>query len=1363
MFKKLIAKISYLLLLALFVQVVCAEVPIVNQFKKLPSPKYELLSNTITSIVQDDEVGFIWAGSRKGLFCYNGTEYREVSTVNKALSSALRLDITRLCFDYRGWLWIGTYKGVLVYNPKHDEILEIDNTYRLRNVIVRDFFASTSGDVLIGSRNHLFTYNANTQRIEDVTPNLRNGESAYDPYYFYSFCEGEDSTIWLSSSYGLLNFDNRHLDYKDYNFFPYKETFGTDVVAQQQILLKKDPNGNLLLGSDKGLYVLDLEKKKISPYSYTINTPYDKIRALTFDRKNRLWIGTLNGILVTEDYQEPTLLSYNANQVNSLSDDNVFALLKDKNNTIWVGTSHGGVNYWSDRSSSFKHISDNGEKSLSHKTVSCMSIGKEGRLYFGIEKKGVGIYDANRQEFEELVTLDDQISLGLIDMFVGDNTVWLATLSGGLVAFDQKNSIRKRYLIDESNEQKDLSFSNNILSVTQVSDNTLLVGTFHYGLNTFDIKTGEFQIIPLKAFKSPQRLIPAVQKVIRDNEGNFWVLAQDDVFRLKKNTALSNGYEITQIYDGEVEDGWINDLCITRENDVWFSCPQGSLYKYNMGQLSKVEIGHDIEVLSILEGEDHSLWMSTTLGVVYYNFLTRESRVFDERFGLEKNEFSPRAGVISNDGTVYFGGASGVSSFHPSDVLQSSNDSLNTIITGLWVYNEELTLKDSSGLLQQPIAYAKEVTLSHKQNMFTISFAPEDYSLSGHNNFEYRLLGFNDQWIKTSSPKVTYTLQSGGDYTFEVRYLNMQGKASPKVTQLEVTLLDPFWKTNLAYALYVVFFLLVSWWLFSLYRAKTKLKHQLAIDSVEYEKQKELNEQKLRFFTNISHDFRTPLTLIIGTIEQFVKKFPLSSEMHQMLMGAQKNSNQLMTLINDLMDFRKLDNKQTSLSVSERDIVSFVHEIFLSFSNQAASHKLNYSFNSNVDELQVFFDAAKIERVIFNLLSNAFKFTEDGGDVSVDVISKTNAVEITVKDNGCGIAPDHLTHIFDRFYEVKGQRSGFMKGTGIGLTIAKNFVELHQGSISVDSQLEKGSVFSVVLLKGSSHFSPSDIVELQSDLDVLKQSQQALTVDENRRIKAIVDDVLHKKDKKHSILIAEDDEDLGQFLKETLRDYFNVRLEVNGLKAYQSVLSDPPDLIISDVMMPVMNGTEFCRKMKTNTDTSYIPFIMLTARTAMVYKFEGLESGADEYMSKPFQIKELLLKCANILKTQDSFRQRFLTMDTTTVKSRDKSIEADYSKALKILNANISNDAFGINDLCQEMGFSRSVLYAKIKEWTGQSPGELLLGFRMKKAATLLEQQKYTVAEVADKVGYKQPTYFTKCFKNYYNMLPSEYVKKFCE
>lgn len=1333
------------------------------QFHTLSSPQYELNSNTITSIVQDNEVGFIWAGTRKGLFCYNGTEYREVTTVNKSLANALRMDITKLCFDYRGWLWVGTYKGILVYDPMHDKVIEIEKAYLLKNVIVRDLFASTSGDVLIGSRNHLFTYNSRLKQIQDVTPEIRKTASDNRPYFFYSFCDGEDSTIWLSSSYGLLNFDNKHINYQDYRFFPYQETFNTNAVANQQILLKKDPNGRLLLGSDEGLYVLDIEKKTIHPYSSTINTPYNKIRALAFDHKNRLWIGTLNGILVTEDYQAPKVLSYQSAQGNSLSDDRIFTLFADKNNTMWVGTNYGGINYWSERSHLFRHTDDKGVNRLPHKIVNCIRKDKNGDLYFGTEKKGVSVYDGNSQSYRQVLDLDEQVFLGLNDVLIQDDKIWLATLSGGLVSYDKSTSGLKHFLIDKSGIQTDISFANNILCIDKELDNRLLVGTFHQGLNVFNTQTGQFKNIPLKAFKSPQRILPAVQKITQDQQGNIWCLVQDDVFRLRKDPAQPYGYEISQIYNGKVEDGWINDLCVTKVNEIWFSCPKGSVYKYANDTLRSLDLGHHVEVLTILEGEGNLLWMSTTHGIVYYNYQTQESRLFDEGLGLSKNEFSARAGAVANVGTVFFGGASGVTSFDPSEILQSKNDSLKTLITGLWVYNNELMPRDSSGVLNQPIAYAKHITLSHKQNMFTITFAPEDFSLSKHNNFEYRLVGFNDEWIKTASPKVTYTLQAGGDYLFEVRYLNAEGIASPHVSQLQVILLNPFWKTSTAYIIYFLLLAIISWWLLSLYGSKTQLKHQLEIDAVEHEKQKELNEQKLRFFTNISHDFRTPLTLIIGTIEQFVNKFPLSSEMHQMLAGAQKNSSQLMSLINDLMDFRKLENRQTNLSVSERDIVAFVQEVFLSFDNQAKIHKFNYTFHSEVDELLVYFDAPKIERVIYNLLSNAFKFTPNGGNISIGIKRREQHVEISVKDTGRGIAPEHQKHIFDRFYEVKGNSDEFIKGTGIGLTIAKNFIDLHKGELSVTSVLDEGSTFTIALPLGHDHFAPSDIVELQSDLEVLKQSQQVISPDDNRRLKAIVDDVLHQKDKKYTILIAEDDEDLGLFLKETLRDYFNVSLEPNGLKAYQSALNNPPDLIISDVLMPVMNGTEFCEKIKSNTSTCHIPFILLTARTALVYKFEGLESGADEYLSKPFQIKELLLKCANILKTQENFRQHFLNEDVRGSNENLNSKDDDYTKALKILNANIDNDAFGVNDLCEKMGLSRSVLYAKIKEWTGQSPGELLLGFRMKKAVTLLEKQKYSVAEVANKVGYKQATYFTKCFKNYYKMLPSEYVKKFYE
>ena len=1324
---KLIVLIICLMLSATHVFVVSANSDQLFNFRTLTTPQYEHLNNAITCIAQDKRVGFIWAGSRKGLFCYNGFQYREVTTVNRALASALRLDITHLCFDKRGWLWIGTYKGILVYKPSEDRIIEIDNSIRLQNVIVRDLFATASGDVLIGSRNHLFAYKSDESAIREVTPNVRKDKTDITPYFFYSFCEGKDSTIWLTSSYGLLNYDNRKIDYTKFKFYPYLKTFGTDVIAKQQILIERAPDGKLLLGSDKGLYILDAEKKTISPYIYTINTPYRNIRALTFDNKNRLWIGTLNGILITENFQKPIVLTYDPKKANSLLDDRIATLFLDRNNTMWVGTNYTGLSFWNANNNLFIHIDDQGTEGLPYKTVSCISKDKKGNLYFGTEKGSVAILKPNAKQFEIISGLRDNVSLGINSLFVDDNNMWLATISNGLVYFNTVTAKSKRYLLDESEVQTDLSFINNILTVVPISEKELLVGSFHRGLNVFNIATGKFTSVPLQAFKSPQRIVPAVQKIVIDKQGDIWVLAQDDVFRLRRISS-TNRFEVVQIFNGNVEDGWINDMCVTQNNALWFTGQKGFIYKYSNGLLLKVKLGRNIEILSIVESLNKNLWLSTSAGVVFFNTKTFNRRIFDDKAGLKKNEFIVRAGGVSNDGTIFFGGASGLTKFYPSDFFNHGNDTLTTHITNLQVYNQEIVAGDSSGVLKNPIAYTDHITLSHKQNVFTLSFASGDFSFTGPNKFEYRLLGFSNDWIRTASSKVTYTLQSGGDYTFQVRNVNAFGKPSPQIKQLHITLLNPWWKTGWAYSLYLIIIAGIGWWLFNMYRVKTKLKYQLQIDALEHEKQIELNEQKLRFFTNISHDFRTPLTLIIGTIEQFVKKFPLTSEMNQMLVSAQKNSGQLMSLINDLMDLRKLENNQTRLSVSERDIVSFAKEIFYSFDNQSRSQKIKYEFKSEADQLMVYFDAQKIERVIYNLLSNAFKFTETGGEISMYIKQNSNEVELAVKDTGCGISQEHITHIFDRFFEVRKPKSGFINSSGIGLTIVKNFVELHKGNVKVESRLNYGSTFTISLPLGNEHFASTDIVGLQPEVESFNLMQQTFTEDENKRIKAIVDDVLLKKDKKYSILIAEDDEDLGAFLKDALSDYFNVRLELNGLKAYQSALNNPPNLIISDVMMPVMNGIEFCNKIKANTETGNNPIEILTSNSTVGTRIEGLESGADDYLSKPFQLSELLLRCANILQTQENFRQNFLHDTQTETNDNKKAKDDDYSKVLKILNSNIDNDTFGINDLCQEMGMSRSVMYSKVKEWTNQSPGELLLGFRMKRAAILLEQQKYSVA-----------------------------------
>ncbi|MEN1785881.1 MAG: hybrid sensor histidine kinase/response regulator transcription factor, partial [Bacteroidota bacterium] len=770
-------------------------------------------------------------------------------------------------------------------------------------------------------------------------------------------------------------------------------------------------------------------------------------------------------------------------------------------------------------------------------------------------------------------------------------------------------------------------------------------------------------------------------------------------------------------------------------------------------------------VFAVIEDSDGKLWLSTEEGIVSYQSTSREYETFNKKVGVAANEFNRGAGLVASDGNIFFGGASGVTTFSPATLIRTNDYAPDVIITKFTLLGEEVNVKDSTQILDKSIEYTDEISLNYDQNIFSVHFAMPNYINSEKNTYSYRLKGLDDSWTKSVNPFVAFTIQKGGYYEFQVKGINSDGIESENVTQLIIKVRNAPWKTWWAYSIYIILVTVGALIFIFFFQSRLRLKHKLELEEQAFVQQEEINQQKLQFFTNISHEFRTPLTLISGPLEKLILEYKGPSSVFKQLQVIKRNTDQLFKLINELMDFRKLENKQMKLEAAEGNIVRFVNEIFLSFSQQAKIKKAKYTFHSDKNEILIFFDRDKLEKVLFNLLSNAFKYTSSKGKIEVIVEDKSESVWVHVIDNGDGISPDYLDRVFDRFYEIPllKKRSKAKVGTGIGLAIAKNMMELHKGEVTVTSKVGEGSTFTVKLKKGRKHLEDEDLLQSFKNSEDITHYKSQSTQEMMLETEELFFDEEPAESKEKTILIVEDNPEISGFMKSILDKFYNIICAENGAVGFQRSLSEQPDLILSDLMMPVMDGTEFCSKIKSDVRTSHIPFVLLTARTSLVYKYDGLESGADEYLTKPFKIKEVLLKCNNIINTQDHLKKKFassgeIPSSNITVNSIDETM---MNQAIAIIRNNISNEFLNIPMLCAELGVSRSLLFTKFKSWTNQTPNEFILKARMRHAASLIEQNKTNISQIAYKVGLKSPNYFSKLFKKHYSLSPKEYAKKF--
>ncbi|MEQ9302378.1 MAG: ATP-binding protein, partial [Marinoscillum sp.] len=570
---------------------------------------------------------------------------------------------------------------------------------------------------------------------------------------------------------------------------------------------------------------------------------------------------------------------------------------------------------------------------------------------------------------------------------------------------------------------------------------------------------------------------------------------------------------------------------------------------------------------------------------------------------------------------------------------------------------------------------------------------------------------------------------------------------------------------------FLIYFLIVIvafYVLTNMILSRSKLRHQLELEHMENERQHSIHQMKLRFFTNISHEFRTPLTLIIGPLEQILNDYKGSNRVYKQLRVMEKNSVRLLKLVNQLLDFRKFENKHEKLQTAEGNIVKFVEEIFLSFRQYAKIHHIDYDFLPQQEQVSVWYDRDKMERVFYNLISNAFKYTEEGGAIKVVVSSEENQFTCTISDTGIGLDPEHIDQIFDRFYEVETEshpKHQEQKGTGIGLAIAKGVVEMHSGTITVNSEKGVGTTFVIKIPLGKDHLADHEIIQNFKDSEDLTTYQKISNLELDQNDSEEVSGTLETVTDDHlpCVLVVEDNPSVRKFIVEVFKDEYRIEEAENGMQGFKKAVQIVPDLIISDVMMPRMDGIEFCFQAKSNLKTSHIPFILLTARTSLIFKFEGLESGADEYINKPFNVKELKLKTRNLINTFRKMREKFSNESIVkpaeiTVSSLDEKL---LKKSLQILEENISNEFFNIQLFSSELGVSRTMLFTKVKAWTNLTPNEFIHSMRMKRAAQILEQNKVTISEVSYHVGFSNPKYFSKCFQKYHGATPTEYAGKF--
>ncbi len=1311
------------------------------------------LSNNTVSSIAKDKLGQMWFATSNGLNKFNGREFTVYRNIPGSKSSISSSEILDVLVDTEGNVWAGTFDGLNKYNPEKNAFTKYykrpSNKYSLSHNLIISSLEVNNGNIWFGTANGVSIYQKKKDRfIRFLQGNAKVGLRAINDIIL-----DKKNNIWLATNRGIIKVERAKKSkfrYKTYNIDDNSANF------QVNSILEISPGIIGVATKYKGYFIFNTNTEIFSrPKGIQIPNNID-VRDIEKDNDNNLWLATTKGLIIITPSNKIIPLEESNVTGNASIQSLIRTIYKDKNGFIWLGTQNRGIINWEKSYQNFIHFKNN---NLKNNITNSIVSDNESNIYFANDNGVVSILDKSGKisELLKLNTSEENTDYVINSLcYLNSNLLLIGTVSKGLIVYDLKAKKIRPDII--STELKNHIGNSAVLDIKKDSKNNIYIGTFGKGLLKYNLKSKY-----LNTYNKPLLSTNIVKSIYVDKNdtlivggvGGLTVLDLSEEGKEKAKKYLNNKPYRTLNINAVYKDG---------NNKLWAGTSTNGLYKLEGDAFKRVSViikNKFSTVNTILEGDKGMLWLSTDKGIVKYNSIKKTSILYDQREILANNDFRPNSGLKIND-QMYFGDLEGVTIFNPKNILKSTNVP-KVILSDLKIKNEIVPITNEDGILSKSLNYTNVLELDYKKSNFSISYALPNYISSKGNRYAYRLRGLDDTWTFTKQTEAFFTIQTAGTYIFQVKAANHDDVWSKKTTRLKVIVHPAPWKTWWAYMIYflVAFGILysIAWIL----QSKSRLKNRLELESLEKKRSIELNKAKLQFFTNISHEFKTPLTLILGPLQSILENYTGTNANYKKLKVIESSTNRLLRLINRLMDFRKLESNQLELSAAEGNIVKFLQEIFLSFSEHAKAGKYKYEFICTDDAINVFYDRYKLERVFYNLISNAFKYTEKGGSIQVCIHKEAHEVVIEIKDSGPGIPEEYLDKIFDRFFEIPNHNpeKEYRKGTGIGLSIANNIVKLHHGSITVNNLHEKGAVFTVKLKLGSNHLSESELSKDFKMSDDVSQYATQISMPDIGVYNNPEDLILEPK--KHTILIVEDNKVLRSFIKEILKPNYNVIQAENGREALDKAIEHLPDLIVSDVIMPEMVGTELCSKIKTTLATSHIPVILLTSRSSLIYKFEGLESGADDYISKPFNLKEFNLKIKNLLGFKERLKNKFASNDNfealdISLTSLDEQL---LEKALKIVKNNISNQDFNIAQFSEELGVSRSILFTKIKAWTNATPNDFIQEIRLNHASKLLELNKLNISEIAYQVGFKRPKYFSQCFQKKYGLTPSEFSKKF--
>lgn len=1313
------------------------------------------LSNLSVSSFCEDDLGYIWIGTSRGIDRFDGNNFEQFFFDDRDSSSLYHDFITSIIVKNKK-LFIGTNNGLNYYD------IEKEKMHRIASINTSYTALALWGDVIYGSPvfSGLEYYNPEQNKMIHLK-SFPNGTM------INQLISDKNNGIWCLPTLNYLLLYNPTVN-KLTKFELNTETNNSGIKT---LNCGRIVGNTLWIGSNNGIHLFDIDNRKLlkaTQFPESLMALKDIEITCIEINKNSLWIGTKTDGLFIYNLSSRLMQHFNKDEINNISSSFLRTIFIDRNNNAWLGTFDTGIDV------SFEHRKNfNFDKVLTKYTdkkfVNSIVSDNKGHLYIGTRNNGLVIYDLNSKNIKNFTKLNSPFSCNHIQSMVLDSQgkLWIGTEENLYIMNPANEKINLLHLpYDMASDLSYLQYPVGSNSFKETPDKTMLIATGTKGILKFDIN-GNF-------LGRIEKMGINITQIVASGNGKFIVNSYDQgIFEYNNLTdefiSLTDHVNIYQKKTHEAITIFVDSNGI-----IWVGSFKYGLFKYDLRNNSLIEYTMkdglpSNDVIGITEDINHRLWISTSYGLSSFDKKNEFINYFFNE-GTGNQQYHQRSVFREESGTIYFGGNNGLTYFNPRSLGTDNKQSPKIVLKSLNVFNQKVFPNDQSGLLNTNLAYTSKIRLNYKYPLFSIDYIGFDYIASNKLKYAYMLEGFNEDWVyEQNSTRASYSNLKSGTYTFKVKAQNNNGIWSDKPAVLTIEVIPAPWETIWAFLIYILTIIFAIYFVFRIILRSKLYKQELEIEHREHAREKEINDMKIKFFANISHEIRTPLTLIYGIVEK-LSTIPISDLKNTPVLSRLKyNTERLLKMVNQLLMFKNLESDALGLYIEDEDVVSLTRIFVEPFKFLAESKRIEIEFIFLVNELTIPLDRDKYEKILSNLLSNALKYTNYQGiiKVIVDVKSQTevireyaeinqnksatpiNYIEIQIQDNGIGIPMHEISEIFDRYKRVEGNLSSGpdYSGSGIGLNFTKRLIELHKGAITVESTEGKGSTFSFIIPISS---------EIYESKDWVRESNKP-PIDEYFEPKWEIEDP--KLENSIKILIVEDDTELNAFIKERLSEFFKVVFAFNGAEGLTLAKSQLPDLIVADIMMPVIDGITMCQKMKEDPLLSHIPIILLTAKSDIEDQISGYKHGADAYVVKPFNFDLLKSQIDGLIKIRRKLQKSFQNgLVPNLLKSSLNQLDVNFLHKLDhVIIEKCVDSSFNIEDLAQEMNMSRSSFYRKFVSLTKISPNDYLRKFRINKSIDLMNEGVLNLGEISELCGFSTQGNYSVAFKKEKGVTPKQF------